>query len=182
MLPRSIGASSLFLQYARYTVLASPALYAILASVHWPRLKYVSDLFPLGVVASLALAAGLRAQRGVSPKQDFQRLSQIVDAYAAPHELLIFYNDSGWVSPGVWYMGYKYYSPGSAHLWVTLHHAPDPELLGQLPAHRTFWLIGPAPELFGAALFPGWQPDVVWHTTAGGVCLMRYTAQPDSVR
>ncbi|MGD0767394.1 MAG: glycosyltransferase family 39 protein [Tepidisphaeraceae bacterium] len=172
----------LFLQYARYTVLASPALYAILAGVHWPRLKYVSDFFPLGVVVSLALAAGFRVQRGVPPKQDFQRLSQIIDAYADPHELLIFYNDSGWVSPGVWYVGYKYYSPDSVHPWVTLHHAPDSKLLGQLPARGTFWLVGPAPELFGAALFPGWQPDVVWHTTAGGVCLMRNTAQPDSVR
>jgi hypothetical protein len=173
---------SLFLQYARYTVLASPALYAILAGVHWPRFKYFADLFPLAVLASLALTAGFRAQRGVPAKQDFQRLSQIVDTYADPHELLIFYNDSGWVSPGVWYLGYKYYSPDSAHPWVTLHHAPDSKLLGQLATRRTFWLIGPAPEIYGAALFPRWQPDVVWHTTAGGVCLMRNTAQPDSVR
>jgi hypothetical protein len=172
---------STFLQYARYTVLASPALYAILASAHFSRLKSFSDLFPLCVIASLALLAGVRAEQGVPAKQDFQRLSQIIDTYAGPHELLVFYNDSGWVPPGVWYMGYKYYSPNSQHPWATLHHAPDAKFLGRLAPRQTFWLIGPAPELYGAALFPGWQPDVVWHTTAGGACLMR-NAATDSVR
>jgi hypothetical protein len=172
---------SQLLQFTRYTVLASPALYAILAGVHLPRLKYFCDLFPVGVITSLALLAGIRAERGVPAKEDFQRLAQIIDTYAAPDELLVFYNDSTWVSPGVWYIGYKYYSPHSQHPWATLRHAPDSTLLRRLPP-RQFWLVGRAPELYGAALFPGWQPEVVWHTTAGGVCLMRNTAQGDSVR
>jgi uncharacterized membrane protein len=172
---------STFLQYARYTVLACPALFATLASVPFPRLKLFSDLFPLCVIAPLALLAGVRAEQGVPAKQDFQRLSQIIDTYAAPHELLIFYNDSRWVPPGVWYMGYKYYSPKSEHPWATLHHAPDAKFLGQLAPRQAFWLIGPAPERYGAALFPSWHRDVVWHTTAGGVCLMR-NAATDSVR
>jgi uncharacterized membrane protein len=164
---------SLTVQFARYTILASPALYAILAGVHWPRLKYFSDLFPLGVVASLALAAGFRAEQGVPAKQDFHRLSQIIDTYAAPNELLVFCNDSQWVSPGVWYISYKYYSPQSHHPWMTLHHAADATLLGQLRQHQALWLIGRQPEIDGPKILPGWQPDTVWQTSAGRACLMR---------
>jgi uncharacterized membrane protein len=174
---------SLTVQYVRYTVLASPALYAILANVHWPRSKYFSDLFPLGIIASLAFAAGSRMQQGVPAKQDFHRLSQIIDTYSDPNELLVFYNDSGWVAPGVWYISYKYYSPQSHHPWMTLRHAADSALLAQLSQRRTLWLIGRQPEIDGAAILPGWQPDTVWPTSAGRACLMRRAADvPAPVR
>jgi hypothetical protein len=154
----------------------------VLACVQFPRLKYFSDLFPLAVIASFAVLTVIRAEQGVSANQDFQLLSQTIDARAGPNELLIFYNESGWVSPGVWYMGYKYYSPRSHHPWATLDQAPDSIFRRRLASRQTFWLIGPAPERYGAALFPGWQPEVVWHTSAGGICLMRKIAQPDYVR
>lgn len=168
---------SALLQIMRYTVLASPAVYALLAAARLPQLKSFSSLIPIAVIAALALADLKWISRGLIPRQDFKQLAEIVDAHALPDELLVFYNDSGWVAPGVWYVGYKYYSPNSHHPWALIRHSATNDFLHQISARKSIWLIGPAPERFGSYLLPGWKPDIVWHTSAGGICLMR---QPDS--
>jgi hypothetical protein len=177
-----IARHSLILQYSRYTILASPALYAIVAGVGIGRGRRAAQIIPATVIVGLIIAAGMRTARGVPPKEDFHQLATIIDTYAAPNELLVFYNDSGWVSPGVWYIGYKYYSPSSDHPWATLRHAPDERMVQEISAQKTFWLIGPAPEKFGSILFPGWRPTWVWHTTAGSACIMSRQGDGDSVR
>jgi len=169
---------STLLQYSRYTITAAPALCAILATIEWPKKNH---LIPVGFVASLAILAIIQIFRPPAPRQDFQQLAGVIDSTATPDELLVFYNQSDWLSPGIWYMGYKYYSPASNHPWLTLRHPPDAQLLHQLQTRNTLWLIGRSPEIFGPILFPGWRPTNVWHTTAGGICLMRNTT-PDSVR
>jgi uncharacterized membrane protein len=169
---------STLLQYSRYTILASPAIFALLATIDWPKKSY---LFSLAVVASLAILALLRIAQPIPPRQDFRQLAEIIDSHATPDELLVFYNQSDWLSPGMWYTGYKYYSPNSAHPWLTLRHPPDPQLLRQLQSRQTLWLIGRTPEIFGPIILPGWRPVSVWHTSAGGACLMRNAAQSGSV-
>ena len=170
---------STLLQYSRYTILAAPALCAILANIDWPKNR---SLISLAVAASLAILAAVETLRPPPPRQDFQQLAQIIDTHAVPDELLVFYNQSDWLSPGMWYIGYKYYSPSSAHPWMALRHPPDAELLRQLQTRQSLWLIGRTPEIFGPIIFPGWRPTNVWHTTAGGVCLLRNTTPRDSVR
>jgi uncharacterized membrane protein len=170
---------STLLQYSRYTILAASPLCALLANVDWPKKR---SLIPLGIIASLAILAVIQMYRPPPPRQDFQQLAQTIDSHAMPDELLVFYNQSDWLSPGMWYMGYKYYSPSSKHPWLTLRHPPDAQLLRQLQSRQTLWLIGRTPEIFGPIIFPGWRPTNLWRTTAGGVCLMRNTAQQDSVR
>jgi uncharacterized membrane protein len=169
---------STLLQYSRYTILAAPPLCALLATVQWPKRR---SLIPLGILALMAILAIIQVYRPSPPRQDFQQLAATIDSQAMPDELLVFYNQSDWLSPGMWYMGYKYYSPSSNHPWLTLRHPPDAQLLRQLQSRQTLWLIGRTPEIFGPIIFPGWRPTNIWRTTAGGVCLMRNTA-PDSVR
>jgi hypothetical protein len=164
---------STILKVSRYTVLAAPAAFAILAAFDWPAQMRWRNALPLALIACLAVTNGLRLRRPPQPKQDFQFLSQIVDARAAPDELLVFYNDSGWVSPGVWYVCYRYYSPQSRHPWMALHHPADASALAQLRNHKILWLIGRQPEIDGPTVLPGWVPQEVWPTSAGRVCLMR---------
>ena len=169
---------SILLQITRYTILASPALMAILAAARWPRWH----LLPLIVIFLLTALAVVRECSEIPAKQDFRHLSLIIDSYAAPDELLVFYNDSGWVAPGVWYIGYEYYLPDSRRPWMTLRHPPSAILLHSLQSREAFWLIGRTPDVDGPNLFPGFRPELVWHTTAGGVCLMRKSNSAHSIR
>jgi hypothetical protein len=169
---------STLLQYSRYTIFAAPALCALVAGIEWPRRSHV---IALAVVACLGMVNAALVYRPPAARQDFRQLAEIIDTRSTPGELLVFYNESDWLSPGMWYVGYKYYSPSSAHPWVALRHPPGAELRAQMQSRQTFWLIGRTPELFGPIIFPGWQPVAVWRTTAGGVCLMR-NSHSDSQR
>ena len=165
---------SILLQYTRYTVLAAPAVFAIFAAL-WPMRAKWEVAVPVLLVVSLIVADVSRLRQPVPAKEDFELLAQIVDSNAAPDEPLVFYNDSQWVSPGVWYVCYEYYSPTSRHPWMTLHHPADGAALAQLSAHKVVWLIGRQPEIDGPAVLPGWEPveAEAWATTAGRVCMMR---------
>ena len=164
---------SAFLYYTRYTVLASPALFALLAGVDWPRMRVLRNVAPIALIAFLTGLALLRAYRGVPPRQDFRLLAGIVESHAAPDELLIFQTDSGWVTGGLRYLGYKYYSPDSHHPWMTLAGPADAKVMATINSRRTVWLIGLEPELDGPAFLPGWRVEEFWPTTAGVVCLMQ---------
>jgi mannosyltransferase len=157
------------LQYSRYTILAAPALYALLANIPWPKNSIYG---PLIILISLVIIVAAQMLRPPVPRQDFQQLAETIDSRAAADELLVFYNQSDWLSPGMWYIGYKYYSPASTHPWLTLRQPPDARLLHKLSGRHILWLIGRSPEKFGPIIFPGWYPVQTWHTTAGGVCLM----------
>ena len=164
---------SILLEYSRYTILASPAVYAFLAAFNWPPYPKWRNAIPIVLIGALAVADGLRLRQPVPAKEDFKLLSEIIDSKAAPGELLVFYNDSQWVSPGVWYVCYKYYSPDSHRPWMTLHHPANRQTLVTLRDQKVLWLIGRQPEIDGPLILPGWQPDEVWPTSAGRFCLMR---------
>jgi uncharacterized membrane protein len=163
---------SILLQYTRYTVLAAPAVFAIFAD-QWPMRAKWEIAVPVLLIVSLIVADVSRLRQPVTANEDFQLLAQIIDSHAAPDELLVFYNDSQWVSPGAWYVCYKYYSPNSQHPWMTLHHPADAAALSQLSGHKILWLVGRQPEIDGPAVLPGWEPVEVWPTSAGRVCMMR---------
>jgi hypothetical protein len=163
---------STILAIPRYTVFAAPAVFALIASFDWPVRAIWRDVLPLTGIACLGMTGALWFRQPISAREDFRLLSEIVDNRAAPNELLVFYNDSGWISPGVWYVGYKYYSPDSRHPWMTLHRRADQNALEQLHNYKLLWLIGRQPEIDGPAVLPGWRPQEVWPTSAGRICLM----------
>ncbi|MDP9174996.1 MAG: hypothetical protein M3O30_14210 [Planctomycetota bacterium] len=169
---------SILLSYLRYTILASPAAYALAASYDWPFLR---DGVAYTAIVGLAMLAGRRLNDGVPSKMDFRAYASIVDSRALPDELLVFYNQSRLFSPGSWYMCLKYYAPDSYRPWIILHQPPDAELLRQLQSRDIIWLIGINPEVFARHILPGWNVQAWWETTGGGVCLMR-RASPGSAR
>jgi hypothetical protein len=162
---------SAFLYYTRYTVLASPALFAIIAGTD---LRWLKNCLPTGLIILLVVLATRRAYRGVPPTQDFRQLAAIIDQHAAPDELLIFTSDSGWVTGGLRYLGFKYYSPGSHHPWMKLDHPANESVMSQINSRQSVWIIGLDPEFVGPIFLPGWHVALAWpSTTAGGVCLMQ---------
>ena len=100
---------STFLQYLRDTVLASPALFAVLAGFELRGPAVFKNGLAAALVLTLLVTNVIRLNGGAESKEDFRLLARSLDAYAAPEELLVFHNDSQYVSPGVWYMGFRYY-------------------------------------------------------------------------
>ena len=146
--------------YPRYTILASPAIYAVIAAFDWPRRKVLRNVLAIAFIAAAAIAAIDRIKSGVTPLEDWRKLSHDLEANAAPDDLLVFANPDPWVSPGTWYMGLKYYAPASHQPWLILTAPPDPAILRQLESRRCLWLIGPHPEIQGPDLLPGWREQI----------------------
>ncbi len=158
--------------YMRYTILASPAIYAVIAAFDWPRRNFLRDAIAVAAIGLLAVVAIQRSIDGIPAKEDWQSLTDNINHFTAPDDLLVFYNHDPWASSGTWYMGFKYYAPDSQHPWLILKGRANAALLKQLHSRQTLWLIGLYPETRGPALLPGWRPDAVITTTAGGLCHM----------
>ena len=164
---------SILLDYLRYTILASPAVYAVLAAVDWPRRSILADAVPLLAIVLLAVLAGQRLAGGVESKEDWRQLTGDLNRAADPDDLLVFYGDDPWISPGTWYMAFNYYFPKSRHPWLVLNRPVDVNLLRQLRTKKSVWLIGKFPGADGPLVLPGWHLLGLEETTsAGAFCLM----------
>jgi uncharacterized membrane protein len=160
------------LQYVRYTLAASPGIYAALAAVDWPPKPFVRDLAPLCAGAALLLAGIVRLEQPMPPREDWAQFAYLLNTRAAPDDLLVFFNESNWVSPGMWYMGFKYYAPQSTRPWMTLHQPADAQVLQRLSGRRSLWLIGLVPKDVTPQVLPGWRPVGSIRTTAAIICPM----------
>jgi hypothetical protein len=160
------------LTFPRYTILATPAVYALLAAFDWPRRRLTNHILPIAVLAVMTIVACLRIARGVESKEPWRELSQSLDQNAAPNELLVFYGHGPWISPGMFYMGFKYYSPQSTRPWLILTGRPDATTLLQLRSRNSLWLVGLDPRNDGPSLLPGFQPLREQKTDAGDICQM----------
>jgi hypothetical protein len=159
---------SILLDYLRYTILASPAVYAILAAVDWPR-----QAVPLLTIVLLAVLAGQRIAGGVESKEDWRQLTGDLNRAADSDDLLVFYGDDPWISPGTWYMAFNYYFPQSRRPWLVLSRPAGVNLLHQLRTKKYVWLIGKFPAAEGPMALPGWHSVGLEETTsAGAFCLM----------
>ncbi|MGA3068326.1 MAG: glycosyltransferase family 39 protein [Tepidisphaeraceae bacterium] len=162
-----------FLEYLRYTILAAPAACALLASLDWPHRPLIRDTGAWCAIALAAIFAVARIHEGPPTKEDWRGLATQLNHEAAPGELLVFYGNDPWLSPGMWYTGFTYYAPHSPRPWLILNSPPDAPLMQQLNEYHSLWLIGRYPSQQGPTLLPGWQPTPdQWITTAGAACRM----------
>ena len=159
--------------YIRYTILASPAVYAVIASFRWPARPLLRDGVALVVLAWVAITAVQRLHQPAPPKEDWRQLAAALDANASRDDLVVYFNEDPWVAPGTWYMCLRYYLPESNRAWLLLRSRPDAALLRQLQSRDHLWLIGLYPAADGPELLPGWRPaGPELRTTAGAICLM----------
>jgi uncharacterized membrane protein len=162
-----------FVHFLRYTILASPAVYALLAGVDWPKWKAFRVLVPVSTLVILVALVLSRLGNPLVAKQDWRQLAGVIDSNAGPDDLLVFYNESPWVSPGTWYMGFRYYAPDSQRPWAVLDRPADQAFLDQIKDRNTIWLMGRAPHIDGPRVLPGWKPMAARSTSAGEVCIMQ---------
>jgi len=158
--------------YPRYTILASPGIYAVIAAFDWPRRNGLRDVLAIVFITTTAIVAVDRVKPGALPVEDWRKLAHDLDSSAAPDDLLVFANPDPWDSPGTWYVDLKYYTPVSHHPWLILTAPADPSILRQLQSHPRLWLIGPHREIEGPDLLPGWRRQLLISTTAGDACRM----------
>jgi hypothetical protein len=164
---------SILLEYLRYSILAGPAVYAILAAVAWPPRPLLRDGVAWCTLALLTVLVSHRLRDGVASREDWRQLAADLNAHAAPDDLLVFYGGDPWISPGTWYMCFMYYTPQSHRAWLILHRPADARLLRELASRNSLWLIGKYPQEDGPALLPGWQPQsILRNPTAGAICRM----------
>jgi 4-amino-4-deoxy-L-arabinose transferase-like glycosyltransferase len=163
--------SSSFLGFLRYTILASPAVYALLASIDFPPRAVIRDAVGWCALVLVGLFAAARVIQGPQSKEDWRELMTTLDQKASTGDLLVFYGDDPWLSPGTWYMGYMYYVPDSQRPWLILRQPADAELLKSLQARGTLWLIGRYPDQ-GENPLPGWEIDDGVKTSAGAAWRM----------
>ena len=164
---------SILLDYLRYTLTASPVIYIIFAGIDWPNRPVFRDAVPLLVLALLAIFAAQRAINPVESKEDWRRLTQDLDQAAGPHDLLVFYGDDPWISPGTWSMALEYYRPGEHRPWLVLHRRAGRDLVNKLRPMKSIWLIGKFPRDEGTRILPDWHPaGPEERTSAGAFCLM----------
>jgi uncharacterized membrane protein len=163
-----------YLLQLRYSILASPAVYAAIASFDWPPRRRLRDLLALAFITWLALVSIQWLATGVKPVTDCRQFAADVDRQIPADDWLVFYNNNPWHTPGAWYMCLKFYCPQIHHPWVVLYRAPSRELLAQLSSRHSIWLIGDDPLSAGRLILPGWKwnPAARIESSAGQACEM----------
>ncbi|MGA3068327.1 MAG: glycosyltransferase family 39 protein, partial [Tepidisphaeraceae bacterium] len=143
--------------YIRYTILASPCAYAILAAWDWPPRKILRDSLACIVIALLAMLTFQRLILPPQPKENWKQAAAQFDSVAGKNDLIVFFNQDPWVAPGIWYMSLHYYLPDSNRPWLLLQNAPDQTASSQIESRNSFWLVGVHTDATTQFLFPGWQ-------------------------
>jgi uncharacterized membrane protein len=96
------------LEFIRYTLLASPALYALVAGALGDRKAWMKHVVPL--LAVIACVAALPAAYSAWWKADWRRFAQAIDAAARPGELVIFWRGEDYAAyPNDAYLHTSYY-------------------------------------------------------------------------
>jgi uncharacterized membrane protein len=158
--------------YPRYTLLTSPAIFALIASFQWPRFGVIRDLLPIASIAALTISAADYLGSPPQPLEDWRQFAVELNTAAGSGDLLIYYSPDPWVTPGLYYMCLKYYSPDSHRPWLILNHPADPNLLLQISHYPGVWIIGKQPQNDGPWLLAGWRPQILISTSAGDACKM----------
>jgi uncharacterized membrane protein len=169
---------SRILDYLRYTILASPGVYVLVATIEFPRFGPLRSAIPYAAVTILAVTAGLQLRKGIPPHMDCRSFSRYIDTHAKPDDLLLYYYPSRFASPGIWYLCFKYYSPESQRPWLTLRKPPDAALLAQLEKRQSLWVIGLYANSYGPQILPGWHVEQSFSNDTGDACQMRYISAP----
>jgi hypothetical protein len=142
------------LEFIRYTLLASPALYALIAAAT-ARLKsaWMRSLPPALIV--LACLAALPRAYEVWWKADWRSLAAAIDRNARPGDVTVFWRGGAYdaYAPAA-YLHTAYYRIGKYGPIVILHDPPDSALLDQLRR---------APGVLVVTLTPEGLPDVLDH-------------------
>jgi hypothetical protein len=137
----------------RYVYLASPAIYAILATIIPGRLGGAAA----GVILSCALIYGLaRLQAGPEPVEDWKTMARLIDRNAGPRDVVIllgFYN----TEPAFDYFVIAHYAGDWKRPVMFLMHKPDLAARDELATQNRVWMVGHDAPGDTQRILPGWR-------------------------
>jgi 4-amino-4-deoxy-L-arabinose transferase-like glycosyltransferase len=140
------------LGFVRYTLLASPALYVLIAAVPTQLGRIASH----GIPAAAALFCALFLPSVYKDSHvDFRELAALLDQ-AGPRDLLIFAAPSKYSgAPADLYLGYSHYSnPRQRPPILIMTDTLPPDVRAQLDKFPHVWLINASPEILPTQLLP----------------------------
>jgi hypothetical protein len=132
-----LSRTSLHLAIIRYTSLAAPAIFMIMAALARDLSPMMRQVIPAAIVASGVV---MSPAAFVSEQPDSRPLGSIVDAHGSSEEPIVFYNGAspGWFNQ-IFYLGTCHYSHTFPRPIVKLSRPASTQLVAQLGG--TAWLI-----------------------------------------
>ncbi len=119
------------LEFIRYTLLASPALYAVVAAALSDRPGKIRFIPPL--LACIACTLALQAAYETWWKADWRLMSAAIDKTAQPGDVTVFWRGDAYVAyPSIAFAHSQYYRQGQYGPIVLLLHPPDEAMLRRL--------------------------------------------------
>jgi hypothetical protein len=159
---------SSLLVFLRYTMIAGPGLYAIVASINWPQRKSLRDLVAIAIIGFQLILNAQSLTQPIGSSEDWRLLSDRLNASAVADEPLVFYSSDPWVSPGMWYMAFRYYHPESNRPWMVLTQPANQTALKQLRDYSSLRAVH-ATVMDASATLPGWKSIKSERTSAGKI-------------
>jgi hypothetical protein len=136
----------------RYVFLASPAVYAILATILRGRLGAAAA----GVILLCTAVYGLaRLQVGPQQAEDWKTMARLIDRTVGPRDLVVldgFYN----TEPAFDYFVIAHYAGDWKRPVIFLMDAPDDPVADELAARKRLWMVGHNARADTARMLPGW--------------------------
>jgi len=136
----------------RYVFLASPAVYAILATIIPGRIGGITAAV---LVLCAAVYGASRVQAGPEPGEDWKSMAHLIGQHVGPHDVvaLIGYYPN---EPAYDYFVIAHYAGDWKNPVIFLTGPPDERVRGQLTGRRRVWMVGHAAGSETARLLPGW--------------------------
>jgi hypothetical protein len=162
------------LDLLRYTSLAMPAFYALIASVvggggggaFAARRPWLRHVIPAMAVLSCLISLPRAYEETQNPKPDYPWLAKNFAEHAHPGDVLVFHHASDRGSPLLWYLAMSWYVPAEKmpQTAVFLMDAPNHAESEVLRKAHSVWTVSEAGGTLPASLIEG---RTVGHTTTG---------------
>jgi uncharacterized membrane protein len=133
--------SSRQLEFLRYTIAGSPAVYAILVSIDWPR-RWLGQAIPACAVVGCLISLPLAYSQTQNPKPDWRVIAQLVKAHSEPGDIVFCYGrelaGQGIVAN---YLCLSHYFPDLPRTVIFTQHQPDAAMLQRMREAPSVWLM-----------------------------------------
>ena len=158
------------LDLLRYTSLAMPAFYAMIAAVVGgalaARRPWLRHVIPAMAVLSCLVSLPRAYEETQNPKPDYPWLAKNFAEHAHPGDVLVFHHASDRGSPLLWYLAMSWYLPAEKmpNTVVFLMDAPNEAESDVLRKATSLWTVSEAGGTLPASLIEG---RTIGHATTG---------------
>ncbi|MDP9172434.1 MAG: glycosyltransferase family 39 protein [Planctomycetota bacterium] len=152
-----VSRGTMMLSYLRYIFIASPGIYALLATPA-PQLGKLRWALPILMLFCTICYCSTRVHDGPEPiSHAWRQLYIALDATAGPNDVIVF-TPSGEILPAFPYIAYAHYCPTSKRPVMFLaNDPPDAAAVKRLKAGH-IWLVSVSLPEDVPRFFPGWRP------------------------